>query len=302
MKSADGTNTINTGAGADKIKTGNGNDLIDAGDDADQIKSGGGNDIIDAGAGADRLDGGPGNDMLTAGADNDRLLGGPGDDLLDAGTGTNTLEGGPGADLLLGSGSDVLIGGPGSDLFSGGSRSVGFRRGSDFGSDEDVVADILVGDYRDPRLSGIRTDQLPNAPDIDFRDHQAGVIDYSTYSNPPSYGPHHAFVPGVVPIPTGEYGVEQDDGDLVHNLEHGHVWIAYDPALITASDLQKLQLIVQTLGGGHGVVLVPRTANDDAIALVSWGRLLTLNSFDQGQVLTFIGTNRGHAPEGFITP
>jgi hypothetical protein len=90
---------------------------------------------------------------------------------------------------------------------------------------------------------------------------------------------------------------------LESHLEHGHVWIAYDPALLSAGEIARLQAVVTAFGGSrNGILLTPRTANDDAIALVSWAHLLTASSFDLNDVAQFIVTNRGHAPEGFITP
>ncbi|MCA9152539.1 MAG: DUF3105 domain-containing protein, partial [Planctomycetales bacterium] len=55
-------------------------------------------------------------------------------------------------------------------------------------------------------------------------------------------------------------------------------------------------------GGGVGVIVTPRAANDSAIALASWARLLKLDAFDATTVRSFVETNRGKAPEGFITP
>ncbi|MCA9217343.1 MAG: DUF3105 domain-containing protein, partial [Planctomycetales bacterium] len=49
-------------------------------------------------------------------------------------------------------------------------------------------------------------------------------------------------------------------------------------------------------------ILTPRAANDSAIVLASWARLLTLDEFNATTIRNFVETNRGQAPEGFITP
>jgi hypothetical protein len=108
-------------------------------------------------------------------------------------------------------------------------------------------------------------------------------------------------------IPTGVQTTALPDVDLIHNLEHGHVWISYHPTLLSAADLAALQQLIRdgagsAAGSGVGVILTPRSANTTAIAMASWAHLQTLNAYDATAVRTFIETNRGHAPEGFITP
>jgi hypothetical protein len=172
---------------------------------------------------------------------------------------------------------------------------------------------VTPGDFDAAGLLGIRTDLVPGAPPITAT-HVDGDIDYTGYSNPPTYGNHHGSDPGgtdsnpgITPRPTGIYTTEQPDEDLVHNLEHGHVWISYNPSLISDGDLTALEQLVrdgspEPNGGGVGVILTPRAANDSAIALASWAHLLTLDEFDAATIRSFVETNRGKAPEGFITP
>jgi VCBS repeat-containing protein len=171
---------------------------------------------------------------------------------------------------------------------------------------------VTVGSCEETGLLGVRTDLLPGAPPITAT-HVNGVIDYSAHSNPPTYGDHHGFDPdgtdsnpGITPRPTGVHTTEQPDEDLVHNLEHGHVWISYNPSLISTSDLADLEQLVRDGappdGGGVGVILTPRAANDTLIAVASWARLLTLDTFDPTTIRSFVEINRGKAPEGFITP
>ncbi len=172
---------------------------------------------------------------------------------------------------------------------------------------------VTPGSFESANLLGARTDLVAGAPPLSA-EHVNGDIDYSDYSNPPTYGPHHGFDPndvdgnpGITPRPTGVYTTEQPDEDLIHNLEHGHVWISYNPNLISSGDLAALEQLVldgspNANGGGVGVILTPREANDTMIALASWARLLTLDDYDPATVRDFVETNRGQAPEGFITP
>ena len=85
------------------------------------------------------------------------------------------------------------------------------------------------------------------------------------------------------------------------------MWISYHPDIIDDNDLASLENLVRDgspdpNGGGVGVILTPRAANDTMIALVSWSRLLTLDSYEPSTIRDFVETNRGKAPKGFITP
>jgi hypothetical protein len=164
---------------------------------------------------------------------------------------------------------------------------------------------VTPGDFDDPGLLGVRTDQQTGAPPI-TQTHLTTAIDYSAYSNPPTYGPHHGPIRDaqnnfVTPRPSGVYTTAQPDEDLVHNLEHGHVWISYNPNLISQSDRSALEEFVRAGGTDTGVILTPRPKNTTVvIAVASWAHLLTLDHFDAAQLRDFVETNRGHAPEGFI--
>ncbi len=181
------------------------------------------------------------------------------------------------------------------------------------GDGDGLFGPVTPGAFTAPGVLGSRTDLVPGAPPV-TADHINGNIDYTGYSNPPTYGPHHGFDPqgvdanpGITPRPTGVYTSEQPDEDLIHNLEHGHVWISYNPNLISDRDRQLLELLVldgspNPNGGGVGVILTPRPANNRAIALASWARRRVLDEFDAEIIRNFVETNRGKAPEGFITP
>lgn len=138
------------------------------------------------------------------------------------------------------------------------------------------------------------------------RNHIASGTAGSGYnSNPPSSGPHWPS-----PAKNGIYDQALPDEQLIHNLEHGHVWIAYireteesseategssGPKGISDEDINKLKEIVK--GDEWKIVMSPREKNDVSIALVAWGRVLKLDSFDEGKVKDFIRTYRNRGPE-----
>ena len=118
------------------------------------------------------------------------------------------------------------------------------------GDGNELFGPVTPGSFAAPGVLGTRTDLVAGAPPLSA-DHVDGDIDYTGYSNPPTYGPHHGFDPqgvdqnpGITPRPTGIYASEQPEEDLIHNMEHGHVWISYNPNLISNADRLALERLV----------------------------------------------------------
>ena len=117
-------------------------------------------------------------------------------------------------------------------------------------------------------------------------------VEYRT--NPPSSGAHYAN-----PAPWGVYSKPIADETLVHNLEHGGVWISYKPLIPQAA---KEKLISLAKSYRSKVILSPRDANDKDIAVVSWGRIykFDLNAdggFDENAVRNYITKYKNTGPE-----
>ena len=107
-------------------------------------------------------------------------------------------------------------------------------------------------------------------------------------SNPPTSGWHYKD-----PADWGVYQEAFPDEKLVHNLEHGGIWISYKD--IEQETKAKLETIGRRYPGS--VVVTPRTQNDAKIVLASWGRLLKLDSFDENVIIQFIKANKNKSPE-----
>ena len=139
------------------------------------------------------------------------------------------------------------------------------------------------------------TDQRAPKPGVsitnDGRDHVATLPDLSTYSsNPPTSGPHNPD-----PLSKGIYTTEQDDGRLIHSLEHGYINIYYKDANDKAL-VEKLTNLAKEYDG-RKVILAPRSKDDSAIAVAGWTQLLTLDQFDEQQIRDFIRAYLGKGPE-----
>ncbi len=142
-----GDDRIFGGAGDDSLSGGAGNDTLSGGDGADTLSGGDGDDVLLLGADGDAvLDGGAGRDRisgegvslplvidLAAGTANGAPIlgfedagGGSGADSLAGDGGDNRLAGGSGDDTLNGrAGDDTLEGGRGADLLAGGEGTDG---------------------------------------------------------------------------------------------------------------------------------------------------------------------------------
>jgi len=108
-------------------------------------------------------------------------------------------------------------------------------------------------------------------------------------SNPPTSGWH-------LPAPAawGYYPTVLPDELVVHNLEHGGIWISYrdtnDPQLV-----QQLESLTQRFR--TKVIVTQRPKNDSLIAIAAWGRLLKLDRYDESRIIAFINALRNHGPE-----
>ena len=125
------------------------------------------------------------------------------------------------------------------------------------------------------------------------REHVASEVAASDYnSSPPTSGPHWAN-----PASRGVHKEEIPDEQLVHNLEHGEVWISWRPG-IQEGVIKELEGIA---GDFSKVVLTPRSKNDTDIALAAWGRLDKFNlegrPLDTKRIEDFIKKYRNKGPE-----
>lgn len=110
-------------------------------------------------------------------------------------------------------------------------------------------------------------------------------------SNPPTSGPHFP-----QPAEWGVYKEEIPDEVLVHNLEHGGIWISYKPGL-PEDIIAKLESFHEKYG--RKIIVAPRSANDSDIALAAWSRLdkFSASEYSDERVEKFIRAYRNRGPE-----
>ncbi len=117
-----------------------------------------------------------------------------------------------------------------------------------------------------------------------------GSFEHPPYnSNPPTSGSHWP-----QPANWGVYQATQADEQLVHNLEHGGIWISYKPDQVDQDTINRLN----DFANRYPLIIVePRPANDAKISLAAWTRLLNLDSFDERSILEFIEAFHNEGPE-----
>lgn len=154
-----------------------------------------------------------------------------------------------------------------------------------------VTVLVLGGIIVVSTLSPANQPALGNEIELQPATHIAVGEDHPAYnSNPPTSGWHYAS--------PAEWGASTDsieDETAIHNLEHGGIWISYQPEKIDQAAIDQLTDLVR--GYPSKVLLSPRAANDAPIKLASWGRLLSLDTFDEPQLQQFIDRNKNKGPE-----
>ncbi|MBP2371276.1 DUF3105 domain-containing protein [Pseudonocardia parietis] len=137
-------------------------------------------------------------------------------------------------------------------------------------------------DNRDPSLAipGIVTQEYPGGQHV-LGDQQVA------YTHSPPFGGAHdgvwAACNGVV------YPNPVRSENLVHSLEHGAVWIAYNPDQVSGEAVSSLRERVE---GQPYTVMSPYPGLDSPISLQSWGHQLKVGSADDERIEQFLRSLR----------
>ncbi|MGQ0773476.1 MAG: DUF3105 domain-containing protein [Pseudonocardiales bacterium] len=103
---------------------------------------------------------------------------------------------------------------------------------------------------------------------------------------PPFGGPHDEFWATC----DGEvYEQAVRNENMIHSLEHGAVWIAYNPEQVTGAALDSLRDRVE---GQSYIMLSPYPGLDSPISLQSWGHQLKLTDAEDKRIDQFIRSLR----------
>ena len=107
--------------------------------------------------------------------------------------------------------------------------------------------------------------------------HVEGPIAYDTA--PPAGGPHNP-----VWLQCQVYDEAVPNENAVHALEHGAVWLAYEPSLVNESDIGRLE----GKGRRQLVIVSPYPGIESAVVVTAWGVRLAVDSADDDRIDQFV--------------
>jgi len=163
-----------------------------------------------------------------------------------------------------------------------------------------VVFAAAVITYAVVKVNEANADKVTSADQIagvESYEYAGGVHVYDTvaYTESPPVGGEHDYewadCTGTV------YDVDIRHENAVHSLEHGAVWITYDPDTISDGDLDVLTELVD---GRDGMMLSPYAGLTSPISLQSWGHQLFVDSATDERVeqyVDFMLKNSDFTPE-----
>jgi hypothetical protein len=117
------------------------------------------------------------------------------------------------------------------------------------------------------------------------------------YAESPPVGGPHAPPPDWADCTGTVYDIDIRHENAVHSLEHGAVWVTYDPAAVSDSDIDTLAQLVE---GEFGRMLSPYAGQDSPISIQSWGHQLKVDSAGDErlkQFADFLTLNNEFTPE-----
>lgn len=157
-----------------------------------------------------------------------------------------------------------------------------------------VFAAAVIG-YAVVQVNEANANELTSIEEIDGveaaeysagQEHVTTEVDYT--ESPPVGGPHDgqwADCTGTV------YDVDVRHENAVHSLEHGAVWISYDPDVLSDADVDALAELVD---GESGRMLSPYAGLGTPISVQSWNHQLAVDSVTDeriGQFADFMTSN-----------
>jgi len=107
-------------------------------------------------------------------------------------------------------------------------------------------------------------------------DHVQGTVQYE--QNPPAGGPHNPYW-----LNCGVYTEPQQNENAVHSMEHGAIWITYDPARVDAAGVQQLKAVMPS----SYAILSPYPGMDTPVAVSGWNHQLKVTDPSDPRIAAF---------------
>ena len=170
-------------------------------------------------------------------------------------------------------------------LFAGGIFGYAVYRGNQNSAAADALAAYTPSDTnKDPsaQIAGVVTDNYTGTG----QGHIASPARVAYTHSPPIGGDHDQYWAACTGI---AYPTAVRQENLVHSLEHGAVWIAYNPDQVTGDALDVLK---QKVDGQPYTVMAPYPGLDQPISLQAWNHQLKLADANDPRIDQFIAALR----------
>ncbi len=128
------------------------------------------------------------------------------------------------------------------------------------------------------------------------RQHTATGQEPNSGGEPPTSGDHVSS-----PLPWQVYEQEIPDTSVIHNMEHGGVYVSYRPDL-PVEQINKIKALffkpfANQKFSPNKAIMAPRALNDSPIIMSSWTRSMKLDSFDEQKMIDYYLRNVSKSPE-----
>ena len=151
-----------------------------------------------------------------------------------------------------------------------------------------LFAVVAIG-YAVTRANQSDADQITDPDEIagiETSDYEAGqthVTDPVVYAESPPVGGEHEPPPNWADCTGTVYDVDIRHENAVHSLEHGAVWITYNPDEVSDADIDTLEALVNR----SGRMMSPYEGLDSPISIQSWNHQLKLDSASDPRLKQF---------------
>ena len=142
-----------------------------------------------------------------------------------------------------------------------------------------VLATVFLWRSLQPEVDGTIT--VASAPGNNHDD----SLTFAGGGLPPMGGPHNTSW-----LNCGIYDVEVPTENAIHSMEHGAVWVTYDPEQVDGTQIASLQDAVR---GNNQTILSPYPNQDAPIVMTTWDRQLVLDSESDLRFEEFMSRYRG---------
>jgi hypothetical protein len=144
-----------------------------------------------------------------------------------------------------------------------------------------LITTFVVTGARSERPQDIAIPGLQEFPGITANHIDPNPVDYEAQygMNPPAGGDHSQFW-----LNCGVYEEPQPDENAVHSLEHGAVWVTYDPESTTEAEVDALRNAIPNTY----TILSPYPGLPSPIVASAWGAQIALDGTDDERLGRFI--------------